>query len=252
MVGWPKKMGYTNFKNSYLINHEEPHDVPPTVGNIMTRDIIQWWDYLQLIDLIPLNSSIFARHHIWLVNIVHALQETVQVYQNHCNGIHIQGILQARISSSYESSAMGFKYVIICKYMTIPLHPSVKVSIPWWKSTLQDFIMGSKGYHNTKLPYMWVPRPNQPYAFLQEIFHLINYEPRMISSFNMHGSIIIKDSIINQQYEPWIIWVWSSKPQITMCEGTCHYPCMCSQLVSMEMTTKLKTLICRVLVSCNN
>ena len=62
LVGWPKRVGYTNFKNSYLFNRKELEDAPHINGNGLTRTISLWWVYLQILGLIPLNSSICTGH----------------------------------------------------------------------------------------------------------------------------------------------------------------------------------------------
>ena len=55
-------MGYTNFKNSYLFNRKELEDAPHINGNGLTRTIYLGWGFLQILGLIPLNSSICTEH----------------------------------------------------------------------------------------------------------------------------------------------------------------------------------------------
>ena len=86
LVGSPKKVGYPNFKNSYLFNRKEPRHVPPIVWNIMTRDISPWWVYLKSHVPIPLKYTICLgcqRPHKWgCKRPYHQLQEFQSLLQH--------------------------------------------------------------------------------------------------------------------------------------------------------------------------
>ena len=86
LVGSPKKVGYPNFKNSYLFNRKEPRDVPPTVGNGTARAISPWWVYFQSHGPIPLKYSICSgcqRPHTWRCKRpYHQLQEFQSLLQH--------------------------------------------------------------------------------------------------------------------------------------------------------------------------
>ena len=56
------KVGYTNFKNSYIFNRKELDDAPHININFMLRTISLWWIYFKIIVLTPLHSLICTRH----------------------------------------------------------------------------------------------------------------------------------------------------------------------------------------------
>ena len=62
MVSSLKKVGYTNFKNSYLFNCKELEDAPHINGKGLNMTISLWWVYVKILGLIPLNYSIYIGH----------------------------------------------------------------------------------------------------------------------------------------------------------------------------------------------